>query len=58
VQSTPAFATVTIQEAPVAILKATPPTVSRGGAIQLVGDASSSSGSIASYTFSLVPPAA
>jgi hypothetical protein len=57
VQSAPAFATVTIQGAPVAVIAATPATVAAGGAIELAGTGSTSSGSIASYTFALVPPA-
>ena len=57
VQSAPAFATVTIQGAPVAVIAATPGTVAVGGAIELAGTGSTSSGSIASYTFALVPPA-
>lgn len=56
-QSTPAYATVSIQGPPVAALTATPGTVQEGGAIQLSGAGSSSGGSIASYTFSLVPVA-
>lgn len=56
VQSAPAFATVTIQGAPVAVIAATPSTVAAGGAIDLSGSGSTSSGSIASYTFALVPP--
>jgi hypothetical protein len=58
VKSSPALATVTIQGAPVAVIAATPSTVAPGGAIQLAGGGSTSSGSIASYTFSLVPPPA
>jgi len=56
VQSQPARATVTIQGAPVAVLTATPPAVTEGGAIELSGAGSTSSGSISSYTFALVPP--
>jgi hypothetical protein len=55
-RSQPAFATVTIQSAPVAVITATPQTVSPGGAIQLSGANSTSSGTITNYTFSLVPP--
>jgi hypothetical protein len=58
VQSAPAFATVTIQGAPVAVIAATPSTVAAGGAIELSGSGSTSSGSIASYTFTLAPPPA
>jgi hypothetical protein len=57
VKSAPAYATVTIQGAPVAVLAATPTTVAAGQAIDLSGSGSTSTGSIASYTFSLVPPA-
>jgi hypothetical protein len=57
VQSQPAFATLTIQGAPVAVLAATPATVTEGGAIELSGAGSTSSGSITNYTFSLVPAA-
>ena len=56
VQSAPAFATVTIQGAPVAVISTKPTTVGPGGAIELIGDGSKSSGTIASYTFSLVAP--
>jgi len=54
-ESAPAFATVSIQSPPVAVLAASPATVPEGGAIELSGTGSSSSGSIASYKFSLVP---
>ncbi len=57
VKSQPAYATVNIQSPPVAVLVATPATVTTGGAITLSGAGSTSSGSIASYTFSLVPAA-
>lgn len=57
VQSAPAFATVTIQGPPVAVLTAAPTTLAEGGTIELTGAKSTSSGSIASYKFSLVPPA-
>ena len=57
VKSQPAYATVNIQSPPVAVLVATPATVTAGGAITLSGAGSTSSGSIASYTFSLVPAA-
>ncbi len=56
VQSAPAFATVTIQSAPKAALTATPTVLTEGGTIQLSGSGSTSSGSIAKYVFSLVPP--
>jgi hypothetical protein len=56
VESAPAFATVTIQGAPVAVIAATPETVAVGGRIDLSGVGSTSAGSIASYTFALVPP--
>ncbi|MGD0931616.1 MAG: hypothetical protein ABR902_13280 [Candidatus Korobacteraceae bacterium] len=56
VQSAPAFATVTIQGAPKAALTATPTVLTEGGTIQLSGSGSTSSGSIAKYVFSLVPP--
>jgi len=39
------------------MLTATPATVTQGGRIELAGAGSTSSGSIASYTFSLVPAA-
>ena len=58
VESAPAFATVSIQAPPVAVLTATPPTVQEGGVIQLSGAGSNSSGSIAKYTFALLPAAA
>jgi hypothetical protein len=57
VRSAPAYATVNIQSPPVAVLTATPGTVTAGGAITLSGAGSTSSGSIVSYTFSLVPAA-
>ncbi len=57
VKSQPAYATVNIQSPPVAVLVAAPATVTTGGAITLSGSGSTSSGSIASYTFSLVPAA-
>ncbi len=57
VESAPAYATVTIQGTPVAVLTATPPSVTVGGAIELSGAGSTSSGSIVSYKFSLVPAA-
>jgi len=44
---------VNIQAPPTARLTATPSTVIPGGAIELSGGGSSSSGSIASYTFTL-----
>lgn len=56
-QSAPAYATVSLQGPPVAVLTATPGTVQAGGAIQLSGAGSTTGGSIASYTFSLVPAA-
>lgn len=55
VESQPAYATVTIQGPPTAVLTATPATVTEGGAIELSGSGSTSSGSIASYKFSFVP---
>ncbi|MGA3345108.1 MAG: hypothetical protein ABSC76_09600 [Terracidiphilus sp.] len=58
VSSAPAFATVTIQGAPIAVIAATPETIAAGGAINLSGAGSTSAGSIASYTFALVPPPA
>ncbi|MGD0096994.1 MAG: hypothetical protein ABSB60_10895 [Terracidiphilus sp.] len=58
VQSKPAFVTVTIQGTPVAVLSATPKEIAAGGAVKLAGDASTTSGTITSYTFSLAPPAA
>lgn len=57
VKSAPAYATVNIQSPPVAVLTANPATVTAGGAITLSGAGSTSSGSIVSYTFSLVPAA-
>ncbi len=56
VQSAPVFATVTIQGAPEGNLAVTPSVVMPGGAIELSAANSSSTGSIVSYTFSLVPP--
>src|SRR6266702_2214085 len=56
VQSAPAFVTVTIQGAPVAVISTKPTTIGPGGAIELIGDGSKTSGTIASYTFSLVTP--
>ncbi len=56
VASAPATITVNIQSSPVAVLKADSTTVPAGGAIKLSGTGSTSSGSIASYTFSLVTP--
>jgi len=55
IDSPPAFATVSIQSPPIAVLTATPETVAVGSAIELSGSGSTSSGSIASYKFSLVP---
>jgi hypothetical protein len=57
-QSAPAFVTVEIQGVPVAVLTATPESVEPGAAITLSGAGSSSAGSIASYTFTLVTAAA
>ena len=57
VKSQPAYATVTIQSPPVAVLAASPATVTAGGKITLSGAGSTTSGSLASYTFSLVPAA-
>jgi hypothetical protein len=56
VVSSPATVTVTIQSPPTAVLRTESPTVAAGGPIQLSGTGSTSSGSIASYTFSLVNP--
>jgi hypothetical protein len=58
VESAPAFATVSIQAPPVAVLTAAPSSIPAGGVIQLSGASSSSSGSIAKYTFALVPATA
>jgi hypothetical protein len=58
VESAPAFATVSIQAPPVAVLGATPSSVPAGGVIQLSGAGSTSSGSIAKFTFSLLPATA
>lgn len=57
VASPPVYASVSVQGPPVAMLTATPATVTQGGRIELAGAGSTSSGSIASYTFSLVPAA-
>ncbi|MGA2674341.1 MAG: hypothetical protein ABSE99_14070 [Terracidiphilus sp.] len=54
VESAAAFATVNIQPPPVAALTATPAIVTEGGVIELSGAGSTSTGSIASYKFSLV----
>jgi hypothetical protein len=56
VVSQPSTVTINIQSAPVAVLTAASDTVAAGGPIQLSGAQSTSSGSIASYTFSLVVP--
>ena len=56
VVSQPSTITINIQSAPVAILTAASDTVAAGGPIQLSGAQSTSSGSIASYTFALVTP--
>jgi hypothetical protein len=56
VKSAPVFTTVTIQGAPIGEISATPTVVAAGGPIALSGQGSTSSGSIASYTFALVPP--
>jgi hypothetical protein len=56
-KSAPAYATVTVQAPPIAVLTASPATATEGGPIQLSGSASTSSGSIANYLFSLVPAA-
>ena len=55
VQSQPAYATVTVQGPPVAVLAATPSPITEGGTITLSGAQSTSSGSIAKYEFSFVP---
>jgi hypothetical protein len=57
VKSAPAYATVTVQAPPLAVLTASPATATEGGPIQLSGSASTSSGSIVNYLFSLVPAA-
>jgi len=57
VKSAPAYATVAVQAPPIAVLAASPATVTEGGPIQLSGSASTSSGSIVNYLFSLVPAA-
>ena len=57
-ESAPAYATVTVQGPPTAVLTATPETIAEGAAIVLSGAGSTSSGNIAKYTFSLVPSAA
>jgi hypothetical protein len=56
-ESQPAYVQVNIQAPPVAKLAATPATVAEGGTIELSGAGSTSSGSIASYRFSLVQAA-
>ncbi len=56
-ESAPAYATVSVQGPPVAVLTATPGTVQAGNVINLSAAGSSSGGSIASYKFSLVPAA-
>ena len=53
-QSTAAVASVTIQGPPTAVLNASPSPVVSGGAITLDGSKSTTSGSIASYTFTFV----
>jgi hypothetical protein len=55
VQSAPAFITVTLQPAPVALIAANPTDAVEGSAINLTGAGSSSSGNIASFKFSLEP---
>lgn len=55
VESAPASAAVTIQGPPVAVLTATPAAVAPGGAIELSGSGSTSTGTIVRYTFSLMP---
>jgi len=55
IQSTPAYATVTVQAPPTAKLTASPSTIAAGGTITLSGAGSASSGSFANYLFSLVP---
>lgn len=55
VQSEAAYATVTIQGPPTAVLTATPATVAEDGTITLSGAGSTSSGTITNYTFSLAP---
>jgi hypothetical protein len=57
VQSAPVTATVTIQAAPVAVLTATPATVAAGGVITLsaTGSSAGAPGSIAQYSFSVLP---
>ncbi len=52
-QSAPAVATVTVQGPPIAVLAATPSQVAQGGAITLDGSKSTSTGTIASYSFTL-----
>jgi hypothetical protein len=54
-KSAPAYAEVTIQGPPSAVLDATPAVVTEGGTITLSGSGSTSSGSIANYDFSYVP---
>lgn len=54
-KSAPAYAEVTIQGPPVAVLAATPAVVAEDGTITLSGSGSTSSGSIANYDFSYVP---
>ena len=54
VASQPAFATVTIQAPPIVALTATPGTVTEGGTITLTGQPTTS-GTITSFKFSLVP---
>jgi hypothetical protein len=56
--SQPATVNVSIQGPPIAVLTATPTTIATGGTIELSGSGSTTSGSIASYKFSLVPPPA
>lgn len=58
VQSAPVTATVVIQGPPTAVIAATPAVVTAGGAIELTGQDSSSTGTIASYAFTLVQPTA
>ena len=54
-ESAPAYVTVAVQNLPIANITASPMTIVEGGAVELSGAASTSTGTIASYTFSLAP---
>jgi hypothetical protein len=54
-QSAPAFVTVTVQGPPVANITATPATILEGGAVELSGAGSTSTGTLTNFKFSFVP---